>query len=289
MAFSIASFSTTALNQTDTVTITKPTGVAEGDLLLAQVTVTAISTEPSGWTTITTVNAGAGSVRTYYKVAGAAEPANYAWTYSENTTFKGGGIARGTGASFAPLDSFDTATVNNDITPSFDNEVTPTVANSAILFFIAAAEFQGTTSAYAIVEDDPTWTEVWEISGATQSMVFAYAVRPEVTATGNSSCTFSGEADSVGQLVVMKPSVAVSVSADCIVSPFAINQPILPVIIGAPLGITSSVINPAFIETPFDWTNVTKHPVSFEDSAKSLAVASNISKHSTAWSNQSKS
>lgn len=66
----------------DTFTLTKPTGTAEGDLLVALISLTASTiTHPTGWTEVR-VDDGYGStdkVRIAYKVAGGSEPASYQW------------------------------------------------------------------------------------------------------------------------------------------------------------------------------------------------------------------
>jgi hypothetical protein len=75
------------------LTITKPAGTAEKDLLVAQVTVrgTSAITPPTGWTQV--VNA----TYSFYlrksvwtKVATASEPADYTWTFGASTPAAGG-------------------------------------------------------------------------------------------------------------------------------------------------------------------------------------------------------
>lgn len=82
------------------VTVNKPTGVAEGDLLIAQVfhRATGYSTGvPSGWTLIrsslaTTGSFGAQRLEVYTKTAGASEPANYSWTFPSSASRYAAGI-----------------------------------------------------------------------------------------------------------------------------------------------------------------------------------------------------
>src|SRR5882672_11583107 len=68
-----------------TLTITKPSGVAANDVLIASIGLTPSSatlTPPSGWTLVRrTNNAGptSNSLAVYSKVAGGSEPASYAW------------------------------------------------------------------------------------------------------------------------------------------------------------------------------------------------------------------
>src|SRR5690349_15810347 len=81
IAFRAAGTAETGAGAT-TLTLSAPAGVASGDVMIATVnTVGALPTAPSGWNTITTTtNPGwVGNVVTYYKVAGASEPASYSW------------------------------------------------------------------------------------------------------------------------------------------------------------------------------------------------------------------
>lgn len=87
------------------LTITKPTGTASGDLLVAQIVwdvSTGNPTAPSGWTLLNKSSQFDGGVQMsqaiYYKEAGGSEPSNYTWTINASATTGCGGIARVTGA-----------------------------------------------------------------------------------------------------------------------------------------------------------------------------------------------
>ncbi|MBG0828541.1 hypothetical protein HS041_12255 [Planomonospora sp. ID67723] len=85
MAASVRSVST-ATGTSTTITVTKPTGTASGDLLVASFTndFGAFSSivAPSGWTVLDSLDHGNNSLHTVlaYKVAGGSEPASYDWT-----------------------------------------------------------------------------------------------------------------------------------------------------------------------------------------------------------------
>jgi hypothetical protein len=69
------------------VTVDKPSGTAEGDLLLAQVKLTPRTvTGPSGWQRLLPEPSFAGYPDYWYKVAGASEPSTYQWTWSGGTS-----------------------------------------------------------------------------------------------------------------------------------------------------------------------------------------------------------
>ena len=99
-------------------------------------------------------------------------------------------------------------------TPTFTTGVTPSVANS-YLIFVYFSSFTHTVSSYAITTDNPSWTEITDISEATpdMTMALAYASRPETTATGNFTCTTSTtHADHFGRLIVLSPRTDVNLS-----------------------------------------------------------------------------
>ena len=85
----------TAVGTSSSVSITKPTGVASGDLILALMESSGPSglglpTPPAGFTTIdsrTDTPAGQSAAVVAYKVAGGSEPASYTWTQGANSTF----------------------------------------------------------------------------------------------------------------------------------------------------------------------------------------------------------
>jgi MSHA biogenesis protein MshQ len=89
-----------------TLTITKPSGTALNDVLIASVAVTPSSitiTPPSGWTLVRrTNNAGptSNSLAVYYKVATGSEGASYAFNVT-GATFGVGGIQGFTGVDTA--------------------------------------------------------------------------------------------------------------------------------------------------------------------------------------------
>ena len=75
------------------ITVNKPAGTVSGDVMLASVAVVpntaAVNTPPAGWTLLLSTNqtsTNTSRLYTYYKVAGAAEPASYSWTLSGGNT-----------------------------------------------------------------------------------------------------------------------------------------------------------------------------------------------------------
>ncbi len=123
------------------LTITKPAGTVANDVLIASVgvawraAVAPVVTPPTGWTLVRRMDnaaATANSLLVYYKAAGAAEPANYSWTFTE-TSFATGGILGFYNVSpSAPIhieNGQNTASGTAHATPS----VTTTVANTMLV------------------------------------------------------------------------------------------------------------------------------------------------------------
>ncbi|MCA1832871.1 MAG: DNRLRE domain-containing protein [Actinobacteria bacterium] len=70
---------------TTSVVVTKPTGTASGDVLIAGIATrgTPTVTAPTGWTLIRTRETGSSwTLQSYYHVAGSSEPTSYTWTLS---------------------------------------------------------------------------------------------------------------------------------------------------------------------------------------------------------------
>ena len=82
---------TTADNSGATsISVTKPTGIAQNDLLFAYIghsNSTDRLNAPSGWTEIGRNHNGSANEALFYKVAGASEPANYSFTLSASSRF----------------------------------------------------------------------------------------------------------------------------------------------------------------------------------------------------------
>lgn len=96
-------------NSTSSFVLTKPTGVAENDLLITQIgyrSSSATVTAPTGWTLIRSIVQGTLTQRVYYKYAGASEGTSYTWSFSTSVRMSAAVSAfRGVEAGIAPLDS----------------------------------------------------------------------------------------------------------------------------------------------------------------------------------------
>lgn len=202
-----------------TIVVNKPSGVVDGDLMVAFIHTTFNNsaqslTAPAGWTLVRTTESSPGSagscIKSYTKIA-SSEGSGYTWTFiTALGAWCGGSILRITDHnSSTPVLTSNGASGGTGTSISAACTVTPTNGNQLILmaFYGRSVASTTTVSAYAVATSNPTWTELYDVSssGTGGSMALAYATRPEDTATGNASLTTSTSlaTDSVIQMVVI--------------------------------------------------------------------------------------
>lgn len=177
-----------------TLTINKPTGTVQNDVMIASIAVrpnTATITPPGGWTLVRRMdnaNATANSLAVYRKVAGASEPTNYSWTFSTSTG-SAGGIQAFAGVDTAtPINvenGQNTASSLSHATPS----VTTTVANTMLV------------TSHGISNAD-TWTpptgmtEAFDVLGGLEAIEGSHVLQAAAGPTGTKQATSTpGPAD----------------------------------------------------------------------------------------------
>lgn len=230
-------------DNTGTVTITKPVSLAVGDLMIAGIFVDAdngssasVST-PSGWTQTNLVDLGGGlsALAVFTKTADSADVA------ASNFTFNGTGstgnmtmighIIRLTnwGGYAGNTTAIDTSTATTLTMTGLTQS--PAVASSLYVVFAGrAAAVTVNINSVAIATSNPTWTERAEsgVNAPTTKTQFAVytATRPETTATGNYTITYSSTSNirsgAVG-LVVIPPINGSIVNPDQRVNAYAIS------------------------------------------------------------------
>lgn len=223
MAVTVQSVSTTNYTSGFSINITKPTGLAVGDLLLAFISGTSNATSninvPSGWTEIDSSTNGGESWKAMYKVADSSDVAASQFTFTNTDgEYIGGGLLRIENAAI-DFSVKSKQTITNSANGVFNaSTITPTVANSLILFFVVNLGNAGTSSGYAIATDNPTWIEGYDFGSAAPatdlSTAVAYANRPQTTATGNFSYTDPGTVDAFGFFLALYELVNVTVTID---------------------------------------------------------------------------
>jgi putative Ig domain-containing protein len=187
------------------VTVSRPSGVAAGDLLLAAIDVrhAPTITAPAGWTAIRTDTNGTTMRQAVYsRIATASEPSSYRWTFSSKqiaaaviVAYRGAATTSTVQSSSGRTNASSTSIVANGVTTSTSN---------ALLFGIFGGA--GDPSVYApsgMIEAD----EADQRSGSTKIVLeVADAILPAAGATGTRTATASSAVVSIGQLVAIRPS-----------------------------------------------------------------------------------
>lgn len=195
-----------------TVTVTKPTGTVDGDLLLALVATGSVGTvtTPSGWTLEQSAASGSSHAYLFSKVA-VSEGASFSFTTPDNniisagvTAIKGPAIVTPVGAKAVQSNGSSTTATAPTITP---------LANSLIGLLVASFGATPTTSGYGIVTSSPTFVEEYDTAANGIGIAAAFGLRSAATATGTGTATLSSAATSIGMLISVSPGLDVSASA----------------------------------------------------------------------------
>ena len=223
LVFSTATFAaiglrgtSTANSTTATLTIAKPAGVVAGDILIvtiAQNGTAGLSNPTSaGWTLIDGANLAGGTNRraaVLYKLAGAAEPANYVFTLDPQSDRTVGTIAAFSGVDLA--NPFDVASgnlsVQNSTTVLLANSKTTVTANAAVVMLGMAANSSPTFSAWSTANMG-TLTEFFDNRTNNNAAVGgAWAIKATAGATGAGIATLSAAERNAGIILVLRPIV----------------------------------------------------------------------------------
>ena len=211
-----------------TVVITKPTSLAVGDLMLAGIwgsndgSNNIVLDTPSGWTLEESVNisSNVSMLEVYSKIADSADVSASDFTFTSSTSTSAsrhmiGHILRFTNYGLKAGEASGQTTGSGIASLSFAG-FTPSYPDTTLVFFsgIDSSTSQYTTSTYAIATSNPTWTERAEssVNDATRDSALgvATAVRPEATATGNATASYSASADGMrgaGVIIALAPRV----------------------------------------------------------------------------------
>jgi peptidase C25-like protein len=193
-----------------TLTISKPAGTAQNDVMVASIAVrpnTATITAPAGWTLIRRTNQAAttaNSMATYYRTAGAAEAASYAWTLSASTGSAGGILSFDGVDPSTPVDVENgqiTASALTHAAPS----VTTTIANDMVVTAHTMTSLITWTPPAGMTEGVDVSSDVPPGNG--QSLEMNYVAQPAIAATGVKTATASGDADAGNtETVTLRPA-----------------------------------------------------------------------------------
>jgi hypothetical protein len=203
ITFRAASSGTNVLSPT--ITLNSPMGVAQNDVLVAQVTgrYTQPPATPAGWQHVRTESAGAGAgavtQSVFVKVASASEPASYTWTWATNVRGSGGILAYSGVDTASPINaSSGTAGSGSLVTaPSVT-----TTADNAMLVGFFGMNWPGGTSFVEPVG----MTERYDVAGEGVSSESADAAQLLAGPSGSKTATALGSGDWVAHLVALRPA-----------------------------------------------------------------------------------
>jgi subtilisin-like proprotein convertase family protein len=194
-----AAASATTASGVLTLTINKPAGTVQNDVMIAAIGVqprTATITAPAGWTLLRRSQQNAGTsneLATYYKVAGASEGASYSFTLSTSTGAAGGIV------SFSGVDIDDPIDIENgQVTASSLNHAAPTVTTTSTSDMVVTAH----TIASSVTWTPPAgMTEAVDVASAAlgnagQSLEINYVTQAAIGATGTKTAVANANADS---------------------------------------------------------------------------------------------
>ncbi len=207
----VGASTTTSSSPTNSVTVTKPTGLAAGDVLLAYIvqrgnrfplSSNMVST-PTGWTLVLANDNGSSlGVVMYRKVATASEPASYAWTLGASDRTLGSIVAFRGVDNTTPV-NVSGAQANAASTTYTAPSVTTTAANTMLVTFFAA------TNGNASVNTATGMTQAFAASSGGgagpngASIGSSYAIQAAAGASGTKTSTANTSLTSNGATVAL--------------------------------------------------------------------------------------
>ena len=222
---------TTATNTTATLTISKPTGVISGDVLIVNISQYTSSATgmaaatATGWTKIVGATMGSSTYGTVlYRVADGTEGSSFSFTLTNPyyatgsiVAFTGVDTTGGKGVGGTGTGPFDgttgttTSTTNKSALTIAPPAITTTAANSAVILLAQCAYYSNTWSSTAMTTTSPgTLTQLYsstDNSAGVTSVGAAWGTMATAGSTGTGSATMTGSnAYRGGVLIALKAS-----------------------------------------------------------------------------------
>lgn len=197
------------------LSVAQPVGVVAGDVMLAQLTVRANicagsgPTPPAsgGWILIGCLNSGTTLAQAvYYKVATAAEPANYTWSFSAGRATAG--IAAFRGVNNATPVNVANSRANASSTNIVAPAITTTVANTMLvgLFGHAHSDAIDPPILPAIMTEAYDVTSGAGPNGTTSEAAYITQAAPGNTGTRTATSAGGNAVVNIGHLVALRPA-----------------------------------------------------------------------------------
>jgi hypothetical protein len=221
---------TTAISTSASVTVSKPTGIVSGDIMIANIgnyiNATQTSATSSGWTVIAGTNLDRGRATLLYKIAGASEPSSYTFTVTASSSAATAAIIAFSGVDnttpfdvTAPSSWYTASSTSLSSIPS----LTSVSSGSAILLFGNCTRITTTTAsnfASWTATSPSSFTELYDAGhnnvGNTPAVGASWALKSVIGSTGNGglTCAPNTSPRSLGGLMLaLRPCVTVSVAS----------------------------------------------------------------------------
>jgi len=202
--------SSSAAVNTSTLTITKPSGTVEGDLLVAFVSARQRDVSPpAGWTEIAYTSGFSIEAGCWYKVAGASEGSSYNFAVGGSAPRHGSGvIARVSATSATQADVSATTDTGSAASATHTSpSVTTTVANTLLFRYLAGDSEANNTS----TPSGHTLAAYVEAASVLSSSCLVYKDQAAAGSTGTASFTLGAADDAVLITVAITPGTLLSV------------------------------------------------------------------------------
>lgn len=208
MAIAYRSSSKATNSSTNSLTVTAPSGIVNGDILVAVAYIngTQTVTAPAGWTQIDVVNPGTYFTARLYAFWKRASGESGDYTFSGSTTTRMyAGIAVFSGCLYngTPVDVYSSAIMSGSSNTNLDlTAITTTVANTMIVA-VAGCDGAGTGNTF----NAPTGFSTALTTTNREEPLAYYKAQAAAGSTGTVTCTSTGIQIWAGILIALKPTV----------------------------------------------------------------------------------
>ncbi|MCP3141529.1 cell wall anchor protein [Pyxidicoccus xibeiensis] len=252
---SYRSSSTASGKSITSLTIAKPTGTVAGDVLLARIinrnNVAAVATAPAGWTLLRS-DQSASQIKAwvFYKVAGSAEPASYAFTI-DLASYMAGSISAFSGADNAnPIDAHSGQ--KNGTTASFDTPAITTTAANGLAVWFGAQIWTGAACPVSPIVPPTGFTEPFDTCLVSSSTGLLYDAAYKDLGAAGLQPAFNGSSPyaqtNVAQVVALRPAGAPACTVgDTFAPTYTTVGTVASTAIVEPSGLAASRLTPGVI------------------------------------------
>ncbi|MCY0988760.1 cell wall anchor protein [Nannocystis sp. ILAH1] len=237
------------------LTINKPAGVVQGDVLLARVTnrnnATAVVTPPAGWTLLRSdQSASQLKAWVFYKVAGAAEPANYAFSIDLASNIAGSVVAFANVDTANPIDAHSGQ--KNGLVATFDTPPITTTAAGGVAVWFGSQVWAGTTCPTSPIVPPSGFTEVLDTCLPSAGTALLYDAAYKVLGAAGPQPAFNGSSPyantNIAQVVALRPAGAPTCTVgDSFAGSYTTIGTVASPAIVEPSGLAASRVSPGVI------------------------------------------